>query len=519
MFTTVLYELLSKNIPDRKNKVAIIDRENVYTYEQITRKVDALAAWMHMRGVRRGHRVGIYLYKSIEEVIAIFAVAKLGGVIVNVNYQWTIKQFEYVVGDCNISLAILDEKRAKELAEYGKPKFIHTILVNGNAPMADGYYEWKDLPEAVEIYSAPCIDFDLAAILYTSGSTGRPKGVMLTHLNIIQGARSVGKYLKNRSEDRVISVLPFSFDYGLNQLTTMFLVGGTLILHAITMPSEIIQSIKKHKVTGFAAVPPTWVGIVRYLLEVPNELPSLRYITNSGGKISGNILQAFPRVFPGVEVFLMYGLTESFRSTYLPPTLFEKKMGSIGKSIPNAETFIIRHDGDGICGPGEEGELVHRGTLVSKGYWEKPEATKAKIKSCPALKGIIGDEKVVYSGDIIRIDEDGYYWFVGRIDSLIKCSGFRISPQEVEEIVLSFNNISEVVAFGQDDENLGQVVNVVVSTIDNEPLDTIQFLRLCRSSMPHYMIPKIIHQHFGKMPKTSSGKIDVPKVVKKYIQK
>ena len=409
----------------------------------------------------------------------------------------------------------MDEKRAVELAREGIPDFLHTVLVKGNSPDKKDFFTWKDLAAAPLPEELPCIDVDLAAILYTSGSTGKPKGVMLTHLNLIQGARSVGKYLKNTAEDSVISVLPFSFDYGLSQLTTMFLVGGTVVLQPIMMPSEIVKTIKQNDVTGFAAVPPTWVGIVRYLLDVPTELPKLRYITNSGGKIPVTILESMKKVFPGVNVYLMYGLTESFRSTYLPPELYDEKLGSMGRAIPNSEIFIV-NSGKGICGPGEQGELVHRGSLISKGYWGKEESTAQKIRVCPELEHLIGDEKVVYSGDIVRIDEDGYYWFVSRADTLIKSTGFRISPQEVEEVVLKFNNVSEAVAFGVDDDMLGQAVHVAVATINGEPLDQSVFLKYCRENMPHYMIPKAVHHHAGQMPRTGSGKIDVPNVVSRF---
>jgi len=516
MFTIVFHDLLEKNLNERKDQVAIIDRYKSYTYDEIYLKVEKLASWMYKRGVRKGDRVGIYLYKSIEEIVAMFAASRIGAVFVNINYQWTVKQFDYVVSDCQIKFAVIDERRCKEILETNIPEYLQTILVKGKAPKEDRFFSWESLPPLLLPEKFACIDLDLAAILYTSGSTGRPKGVMLSSLNIIQGARSVAKYLNNNSTDRVISVLPFSFDYGLSQLTTMFLVGGSVLLQPIQMPSEIIRSIKEYNVTGFASVPPTWISIVRYLQETKANLPSLRYITNSGGKIPKNILKAMQNVFPEVAIYLMYGLTESFRSTYLPPEMFEKKMGSIGRSIPNAETFIINNNGDGICGPGEEGELVHRGVLVSKGYWGKEDATNEKIKVCPALKKIIGDEKVVYSGDIIKIDEDGYYWFVSRIDSLIKCTGFRISPQEVEEIVLMLENILEAVAFGEEDEAFGQIVHVVLSTIDDTDLDKEKILKHCKKNMPHYMIPKVIHQFNGKMPKTASGKIDVPMVVSMF---
>ena len=339
---------------------------------------------------------------------------------------------------------------------------------------------------------------------------------MLTNLNLVQGARSVARYLENRAEDRVISFLPFSFDYGLSQMTTMCLVGGTLVLQPVMMPAEIVATLVEHRVTGFAAVPPAWIPVVQFLAENPTELPALRYVTNSGGKIPDTTLELMPQVFKGARIYLMYGLTEAFRSTYLPPELFHEKMGSMGKAIPDVETHIIDPK-IGVCGPGQQGELVHRGSLISRGYWGKPEATAEKIKPCPELRHLIGDEKVLYSGDIVRIDDDGYYWFVSRRDAMIKSSGFRVSPTEVEDVVHRSGMIAHVVAFGAPDDLLGQAVEVAVTTRDDEPVDETALLRYCREKMPTYMVPRRIHQWKGEFPRTGSGKIDRPQVIRSYL--
>jgi acyl-CoA synthetase (AMP-forming)/AMP-acid ligase II len=292
----------------------------------------------------------------------------------------------------------------------------------------------------------------------------------------------------------------------------MFLVGGTVVLQGVMMPAEIVKQLVKERITGFAAVPPAWIPVVRYLEEVQTALPHLRYITNSGGKIPTNTLEVMPKVFPGVQVFLMYGLTEAFRSTYLPPELFHRKMGSMGQAIPNVETFIVDEE-IGICGPGQQGELVHRGSLVSLGYWGKPEATAEKIRPCPQLRHLIGDEPVCYSGDLVRIDDDGHYWFVSRKDSMIKSSGFRISPTEIEDAVSRSGMVMHVVAFGVDDELLGQAVEVVVTPLDGTRIEVEALLAFCRKTMPNYMIPKRVHVWPGDIPKTGSGKLDRPTIL------
>ena len=244
--------------------------------------------------------------------------------------------------------------------------------------------------------------------------------------------------------------------------------------------------------------------------ESPTALPSLRRITNSGGKIPLNVLERMPAVFPGVDIVLMYGLTESFRSTWLEPRKFAAKMGAIGRAIPGAEVYVVRPEG-GIAGPGEQGELVHRGPLVSMGYWGQPDATAEKIRPCPALSEVIGDEPVVWSGDTVRVDDDGDLWFVARADAMIKTSGFRLSPDEVEDLVCRSGLVADAVAFGVDDDDLGQVVHVAVTALPDFDVDALT--RHCRRTMPHYMVPRRFHVWTAAMPRTASGKLARPEIV------
>jgi acyl-CoA synthetase (AMP-forming)/AMP-acid ligase II len=406
-----------------------------------------------------------------------------------------------------VRVLLVDSRRAKELAETDLPDTLDWIVVKGPAPAHPRMISWSDLPTDLDAPRTKCIDTDLAAILYTSGSSGQPKGVMLTHLNIIQGARSVATYLKLTRDDRVLGLLPMSFDYGMNQVTTMCLVGGTVVLQKVPMPAEIVRTLVDERVTGMAGIPPTWIEVVRYLQSQPTELPHLRYVTNSGGSIPKNILEAMPKVFPSTEIYLMYGLTEAFRSAYLPPEKFHEKMGSMGKAIPNVELFVVDPE-KGLCGPGQQGELLHRGSLISRGYWGKREATAEKIKVCPHLRHLIGDEKVLYSGDIVRMDEEGYLWFVSRADAMIKSSGVRVSPTEVEDILYQSKMVRHCVAFGAPSELHGQVVHVIVSPLENSPLDPNELMRYCRKHMPPYMVPHAIYLWPGEMPRTGSGKLD-----------
>ncbi len=498
-------DLLFLHSGDVLERVAVVDADRRVTYGELRNQVDALAASFASLGVARGDRVIVHLRKSLEEVVAMFACWRIGAVAVNVNAQWTLDQLRYVAADSGARVAVLDEKRAKELGELPAP--LTQIVVKGRPPRGP-FSPWPAVGEHAP--ERRLLDTDLAAILYTSGSTGAPKGVMLTHANLLVGARSVARYTEQRADDRLLSLLPFSFDYGLNQLLTVCLLGARIVLMPLAMPSAIAALLAKEEITGFAAVPPAWMQLVRYLDEVKVPLPALRYITNSGGKIPAPTLEAMPRVFPGVRIFLMYGLTEAFRSTYLDPAKFDAKKGSMGQGVPNVETFVIVR-GRGLAEPGEEGELVHRGSFISRGYWGRPEQTDEKIRSAPELSDLIGDEKVVWSGDIVRMDEDGDLWFVGRADGMIKSMGFRLSPNEVEDVVYRSGFVSQAVAFGVDDELAGQVVELCVAHQD--AIDLAALEAHSRGNMPHYMVPRRIHVWPGEMPRTASGKIDVPSVI------
>jgi acyl-CoA ligase (AMP-forming) (exosortase A-associated) len=517
MLTFTVYDLLAKNVPANANRPALIFGGATLTYGELAARVESTAAWLHAAGVARGDRVGIHLPKSFEEVIATFAIARIGAVFVNINYQWTTNQLEFIVKDAGIKVLFTDARRAKAISELPLARGLDAVVVRGAAPTAHNMTGWDSFAQIPCAVPDPSIDADLAGLFYTSGSTGKPKGVMFTHRNILLGARIVAKYLNNTAADRVLSLLPLGFDYGFNQITTMFLVGGSVVLQPVSLPAEIVKTVATNQVTGVALVAPSWVQVVRYLEEAPAKFPALRYITNSGGKIPLSALQLMPGLFPGVEIFLMYGLTEAFRSTFLPPLLFQSKMGSIGRAIPNTEIFVVDPE-RGICGPGQQGELIHRGGLISRGYWNNPAATNEKIKVNKHLQSLIGDEKVVHSGDLVRLDDDGYLWFVSRMDSMIKCSGYRLSPTEVEEAVSGCDHVIETVAFGVDDEELGQVVHVAVAVEANGDFKVEDLHHFCVKNMPSYMVPKQIHVHPGNMPRTSNGKIDRQTVIQQCLE-
>ncbi len=507
-----IYTLLGQHREKRSHAIAVIDGAHEYPYSFLIAQVSSVAKKLSSQGIHSGDRIAIHLNKGIDEIVAFFAIAKLGAVSVNINYRWKTHQCKYVLQDCGATHLITDKQRARTMLgehQFGGLEAVlamegdDLVVVDASRGAAKEEYLIQTREENVAK--------ELATILYTSGSTGMPKGVMVTHATLIKGAEIVTGYLNNSSQDRILSLVPFSFDYGLNQLTSMCLLGGTIVLQKTAMPSAIVETVQSKKITGMAAVPGTWFEIATYLEQGGIHLPSLRYITNTGGNIPQNILAKMAALFQGVDIYLMYGFTEAFRSTYLPPERFLDKCGSIGKAIPGVEVFVVDVD-KGICADNEVGELIHSGALISNGYWGRLQATREKIGECSHLRPLINNQPVAYSGDLVIRDSEGFLWFVGRMDDMIKSSGYRISPTEIEEIIYSSGLVDCVVAYGVEDHVRGQVVHVGVSPSSSDFSEN-SFLTYCTKHMPSYMVPERIFLWQGAMPKTSNGKIARTSVV------
>jgi acyl-CoA synthetase (AMP-forming)/AMP-acid ligase II len=296
----------------------------------------------------------------------------------------------------------------------------------------------------------------------------------------------------------------------MNKLMTAFEKSGTLILINFLFAREIVQTLLKERITGLAGVPTLWSLLVQPNSTLSRQpVPNLRYITNTGGAMPQAVLKVLRGVLPATSIFLMYGLTEAFRSTYLPPEELDNRSTSIGKAIPDTEIMVLNEHGQ-LCKPGEIGELVHRGPTVSLGYWNRPEDTARALRPNPLLPPEMGDcERVCYSGDLVRTDEDGFLYFIGRRDTMIKSSGFRISPNEVEEVLFQTGKLRGAAVIGIPDEVMGQSIKAFVVPRDGEPIDTDALLGVCAEKMPRYMVPKAI-EVLAELPKTSSGKVDYP---------
>jgi acyl-CoA ligase (AMP-forming) (exosortase A-associated) len=509
-----LHHLLFNNPDSELQSPALVYKDDVYSYAQLKSLVQQQARALQFLNLQRLQRVAIYLPKQPETVSSLLAVSLAGGVFVPVNPVLKPQQLSYILSDCNVRILISSKSRLQVIASALSTCLeLHTvILVDGGQDeyaldnlRVLGWEAW--LAQANEnLLPVPAIDSDMVAILYTSGSTGKPKGVVLSHRNLIAGAESVADYLQISSKDRLLAVLPFSFDYGLNQLMTTLLTGGCCVLMDYLLPRDVITALEKYHITGLAAVPSLWAQLVG--LPWPDSVTRhLRYMTNSGGKMPVSVLQVLRNKAPNSRIFLMYGLTEAFRSTYLPPEQLDKRPDSIGKAVPNAEIMVVRNDG-GLCAAHEPGELVHRGGLVSLGYWNDPDKTAERFKPSPIQnQGLPIPEIAVWSGDTVIRDEEGFLYFVGRYDDLIKVSGYRISPTEIEEVVYASALVREVAAIGVNHPVLGQAVVLVVSVDSTTDFDSGQLLESCKQVLPNYMLPARI-EVLADLPRNPNGKID-----------
>lgn len=484
-------------------RIALVDGERTLTYatlaERARRFADALAA----AGVEPGDRVAVFLDKTAEAVVAVYATWMAGAVMVPVGESLKARQLDHIVR--HSGSRVLVTARQKLLRLDPLPVVDATVVLAEADDSREDSHEPMSAPASATRADLPGDDSP-AAILYTSGSTGLPKGIVVSHANLRAGAEIVSEYLGIRPDDRILSVLPFGFDYGLNQLLTAVERGATLVLHRSHLPADICRALETHRITGLAGVPPLWIQLWQGRSPLPAmTLPHLRYITNTGGVFPPELVAKYRAAFPGVRIFLMYGLSEAFRSTFLPPEEIDRRPGSIGRAIPRTEILVLDESGH-ECPPGVAGELVHRGPTVALGYHDDPEATARAFRPDP-FSSAPDAPRVVYSGDLVRRDDEGFLHFVGRRDQLIKCLGHRMSPDEIEVIVQGSGLVAEVVAKGVSDPLAGQVVELHIIPRDDVAFSQAALVGYCRREMPSYMLPKAIHLHTS-FPRTASGKVD-----------
>lgn len=471
---------------------AVIDGARSFSYEWLVERADAFAATLVNRGLVAGDRVSFYMEKCTEAIVALYGTWTAGGVAVPISDSLVSRQVEYIVRHSGSRFFVSDARHLRR---------VQARALDGIAVIDTGLTDNTGRPSF-----RPSVGDVPAAILYTSGSTGLPKGILVSHANLLAGARIVSDYLRIAGDERIISIPPFSFDYGLNQLLTAVRCGATLVLQRSPLPADICRTLVAHEVTAMAAVPPLWIQLLQRTSPFPQtSFPHLRYITNTGGKLPTEAVRQLRRILPHVRIYLMYGLSEAFRSTYLPPEEVDNRPDSIGKAIPECEVLVVSSEGR-RCQPGEVGELVHCGPTVALGYWNDAESTAKVFRQHP-FDPSRSDERVVYSGDLVTSDEEGFLYYIGRRDHLIKSQGYRISPTEVEDIVFETGCVREVVARGEPDPVAGAVVVVHCVPRDPETFSPQAVLDHCRREMPRYMVPRRLYVH-ESFPRTASGKID-----------
>jgi len=494
--------------------IAIVSGSSILSYGELATATDAFASGLIALGLRRADRVGIYLDKRFETVIASFGAPAAGAVFVPINPLLKPSQVGYILADCNVLVLVTTGERAALLS----PMLVHCsdlrhLVIIGAMP--DGLsvpgvavHTWDEVLAAAPRAPHRVIDTDMVAILYTSGSTGRPKGVVLSHRNMVAGAKSVASYLENGPQDVILAALPLSFDAGFSQLTTACHAGARVVLINYLLPMDVLNAIERERVTGLTAVPPLWIQLSQLAWPV-TITEHLRYIANTGGRMPLACLSILRKQLPKTRPFLMYGLTEAFRSTCLPPEQVDRRPDSIGKAIPNAEILVLRDDGT-ECAADEPGELVHRGALVSMGYWNDAAKTAERYRLLPQrASGLVLPEIAVFSGDNVRRDVEGYLYFIGRRDEMIKTSGYRVSPTELEEVLYSSGLTGETAAFGVPHPILGQAIVVVVTPKDDGNwLSADALVKLCRAQLPAYMVPAHVDVRPGPLPRNPNGKID-----------
>ena len=513
--STLLHELIACAAQRAPQDRALTYGAVSMAYGELQTAVAQCAAGLMALGLARGERVAIYLEKRFETVIASFGVPAAGAVFVPLNPLLKPEQVAFILQDCNVRVLVTSPERLALLAGVlGRCSDLRHTGVTDAAPQASSdlaQSQWCDLLAVQPRVGHRVIDTDMAAILYTSGSTGKPKGVVLSHRNMVAGAKSVASYLENTCADTLLAALPLSFDAGFSQLTTAFHVGARVVLLNYLMPRDVLKAMEREGVTGLTAVPPLYIQLTQSAWPAAIA-EKLRYFASTGGRMPRETLALLRQRVPQSQPFLMYGLTEAFRSTYLPPDEVDRRPDSIGKAIPNAEILVLREDGS-PCAPEEPGELVHRGVLVGMGYWNDAEKTAERYKLLAAdvpgrQLGLQLPEYAVFSGDTVRMDTEGFLYFIGRRDEMIKSSGYRVSPTEIEEVLYSTQLVGECVAFGVEHPAWGQAIQVIATAPVDGSLDTAALLAECRTRMPAYMLPAHVEVVAGPLPRNPNGKID-----------
>jgi amino acid adenylation domain-containing protein len=490
----------ARRLPD---KTAVVSKARSVTFSQLHHEALATAECLRELGIQPGDRIGICMEKSVDQVSVILGVLFANAVLVPILPRLKQPNVRHIIENSGMAALVTDAERLNEVSAFAH----QTKLVTGRGEIAE---EWPNLAY-MRRHIQPRMLFDRignddAAIIYSSGSTGRPKGIQISHRNLADGAEIVAEYLETREDDRIACVLSFNFDYGLNQIWQTLLKGATLYLHDFALPNDLFTLLAEERITVLPVMPVILTQMFDRRLKVATEgfdFPSLRYVCSTGGRLSERMLQDLRAAFPRSRIYSMFGLTEAFRGTFLDPDKIDTHPTSIGKAIPDCQVMVLDEKGD-ECPPNVVGELVQRGATVAKGYWRDPENTARVFRTHPRFPG----ETLVFSGDSAVRDEDGYLYFVGRRDEMIKTRGFRVAPTEVELEVVRHPEISAAVAFGTINLEVGEDIVCAYTTANGNPLAEPTLRQYLKNNLPNHMVPAYL-VHFAAFPVTGNqGKFD-----------
>ncbi len=487
--------LLENAAQSHPDKIAITHNEKTLTYSELILRVNQIALYLQELDLPKGARVGIYAKKDISQVIAILSVLSTDYILVPLTRLLKPEQVQYIISDCDIQCIITDKLKLESIEEIKFDGHIVSIETAG-----------KDIPSFEEIFKYYNKPFncdinghDNAVITYSFGLTGTPKGIVISHRNLIDSARVVSQYLELNEHDVISGLLIFNLDYGLNQIFCSLLNKATLALHRFILPNDFFNHVINDEVTVLPLMPVNISQMFDEDLYTPPNIEmfdKVRTITSSGGNVTERMIEDCARTFRSARFYSMHGLTEAFRSTYLDPSQIRIRPDSIGKAIPDVELYVIDEDGK-ECASRAVGELIHRGGYIYRGFWNAPKETAERFKSVQILKDIVdlsgqlADEIVVASGDYVYKDEEGYFYFVDRRDDMIKTSGFRVSPFEIESVVeKNLPQIQQCAVFGMDNPKIEEEIVMVYSAISEISEKEITFE--LKKHLATYMVPSRI---------------------------
>jgi amino acid adenylation domain-containing protein len=497
----LLHDYLLASARRDPDKIALVCGDRRVSYGEVMRDARRLACALVARGVARGDRVIVFGDNSVASAVAFWGVLLASAVVVMVHPQTKADKLAYMIADCEPTALVVDAQLWPTVVEAGR--LPSAIVVHG--ALVPGAMAWDALPDGATPQRL-AIDVDLAAIIYTSGSTGEPKGVMHTHRSMRAAASAIMAYLGNTRDDVILNVLPLSFDYGLYQMIMAFGAGARLVLErSFAYPARVLECMARERVTGLPGVPTLFAMLAAMTTLADHDLSAIRYVTNTAAALPVKHIELLLELFPRAQIFSMYGLTECKRVSYLPPEQLRKRPTSVGIAIPNTELWVV-DERDRRVAPGEIGQLVVRGATVMRGYWGKPEETRARLRPGP-LPG----EQVLYTGDYARIDDEGYLYFVGRMDDIIKSRGEKIAPREVENALVAAPGVLEAAVIGVDDELLGQAIAAFVVVEQGKQITARSLQLHCQRRLESHMVPKHI-VFASSLPRTANGKIDKTKL-------